>query len=199
MRIGRKGGRPGLIYARLFLEFFRAGLFAVGGGLATIPFLFDIGARTGWYSAADLTNMIAVSESTPGPLGVNMASYVGFSVAGVPGCVVATLGLVAPCYLCILIVIRMLRQFQGNRKVDSVFYGLRPASTAMIAAAGIGVAELSLFSLDLFQTTGRPVDLVQWKALALAAVLLVCTRCWKKVHPVVWIALSAGAGILFQM
>lgn len=183
----------------LFLEFFRAGLFAVGGGLATVPFLFDIGARTGWYSAAELTDMIAVSESTPGPVGVNMASYVGFSVAGVPGCIIATLGLIAPCYLCILIVIRMLRQFQGNQKVGGVFYGLRPASTAMIAAAGIGVAELSLFSVSRFQATGRPMDLVQWKALLLAAGLLMCTRLWKKVHPVAWIALSAAVGIVFQL
>lgn len=188
-----------MICLRLFLEFFHTGLFAIGGGLATVPFLFDMSARTHWFTEAELTNMIAVSESTPGPLGVNMATYVGFSVAGIPGCIAATLGLVMPCYLSILLVIRVLRQFQNSRTVAGVFYGLRPASTAMIAAAGLGVAELSLLSLDRFSITGRVVDLVNWKCLLLAAVLWACVRLWKKVHPIAWIALSAVVGVVFQL
>ena len=188
-----------MIYLRLFLEFFRTGLFAIGGGLATVPFLFDMGARTGWFTDAQLTDMIAVSESTPGPLGVNMATYVGWLVAGVPGCVAATLGLVTPCYLCILLVIRMLRRFRSSRAVESAFYGLRPASTALIAAAGLGVAQLALLTLDRFHATGLAVDLVNWKCLLLAAAVFVCTRLWKKVHPVVWIGLSAAAGVVFQL
>ena len=92
-----------MILLRLFYEFFKTGLFSVGGGLATIPFLQDIGQRTGWFTDADLTTMIAVSESTPGPMGVNMATYVGFETAGLPGAVVATLGLITPSIIVIII------------------------------------------------------------------------------------------------
>ena len=81
-----------MTYLRLFWEFFKTGLFAVGGGMATVPFLKNIGLATGWYSQTDLMNMLAVSESTPGPIGINMATYVGFTVAGIPGAVIATIG-----------------------------------------------------------------------------------------------------------
>ena len=93
-----------MIYLQLFYNFFMTGLFAIGGGLATIPFLTDMGARTGWFSAGELANMIAISESTPGPMGVNMATYVGFHLGGVPGGIIATLGLVCPSILVILII-----------------------------------------------------------------------------------------------
>ena len=81
-----------MIYLRLFFEFFKVGLFSVGGGLATIPFLTDLGQRTGWFTSGQLADMIAISESTPGPLGVNMSTYVGFNTAGMMGVIVATLG-----------------------------------------------------------------------------------------------------------
>lgn len=87
-----------MIYLQLFFEFFKAGLFAIGGGLATIPFLTDIGQRTGWFTSGELANMIAISESTPGPMGVNMATYVGFHTGGIAGGVIATLGLVCPLH-----------------------------------------------------------------------------------------------------
>ena len=137
-----------MLLIRLFFEFFRAGLFAVGGGLATIPFLSDMGARTGWFSAGELADMIAVSESTPGPLGVNMASYVGFNVGGPVGCVAATLGLVAPSILIILIIARFLVKFRQSRVVEAVFYGLRPASTALITVAGLEVVRMALLRLE---------------------------------------------------
>ena len=127
-----------MIYLKLFYEFFKTGLFAVGGGLATLPFLSDMADRTGWFTQAQLADMLAVSESTPGPVGVNMATYVGFETAGVLGAVVATLGLVTPSVIVILIVASFLKAFRSNRFVDAAFYGLRPASTAMVASAGIG-------------------------------------------------------------
>ena len=119
---------------QLFIEFFKTGLFAVGGGLATLPFLQDMAVRTGWFTTAQLADMVAVSESTPGPIGVNMATYVGFTVAGVPGALVATLGLIAPSIIIILIIAAFLQAFRNNRFVNAAFYGLRPASTAMVAA-----------------------------------------------------------------
>ncbi len=187
-----------MIFLQLFYEFFKTGLFAVGGGLATLPFLNDMADRTGWFTRAQLADMLAVSESTPGPIGVNMATYVGFITAGLPGALVATLGLVAPSIIVILIIAAFLKAFRDNRFVDAAFYGLRPASTAMVAAAGLGVVVLSL--LDTAVPFGP--DFFHWKAIALAAVLLVLTR-WvprvKDLHPIVFIGLGAAAGILLKL
>ena len=190
-----------LLYLRLFYEFFKTGLFAVGGGMATIPFLTDMSQRTGWFTAGQLADMIAVGESTPGPIGVNMATYVGFTTAGVPGAVIATVGLVTPSVIIILIVARFLQAFRQNRYVDAVFYGLRPCSVGLIAAAGMSVVILSLLNTELFAATGNVADLFRWKCLILAAVLLVCTR-WvpkvKDLHPIVMILASAVVGAVFR-
>ena len=121
-----------MIFLRLFIEFFKTGLFAVGGGMATLPFLSDMGVRTGWFTSAQLADMVAVSESTPGPIGVNMATYVGFETGGIPGAVIATLGLVAPSIIVILIIAQFLKAFRNSKYVDRAFYGVRPASTAAI-------------------------------------------------------------------
>ena len=181
-----------MILLRLFFEFAKTGLFAVGGGLATIPFLQDLGARTGWFSAADLSTMIAVSESTPGPIGVNMATYVGFLTGGVPGAVTATVGLIAPSVIVILIVAAFLQAFRDSKYVAGAFYGLRPASTALITAAGLVVVR------ETFWLTG---GVLFWQGIILAAVLLVLTR-WvrqtKNWHPIVFIGLSALVGVVFR-
>lgn len=185
-----------MILLRLFYEFFKTGLFAVGGGMATIPFLQNIGATTGWFTDADLTTMIAVSESTPGPIGVNMATYVGFVTRGIPGAIISTLGLVTPSVIVILIIAAFLKAFRHNRYVEAAFYGLRPASTAMVAAAG-----LSVVAITLLNTGAAGLAIVNWKALALAAVILVLTR-WVKptkgLHPIVFILASAVVGVVFN-
>ena len=130
-----------MLYLQLFWEFFKTGLFAVGGGLATLPFLQDMADRTGWFTHAQLADMLAVSESTPGPIGVNMATYVGFTTGGVGGALVATIGLVTPSVIVILIVAAFLKAFRDSKWVNAAFYGLRPASTALVAAAGISVVR----------------------------------------------------------
>lgn len=189
-----------MILLRLFWEFFKTGLFAVGGGMATLPFLYDMSARTGWFTQARLADMIAVSESTPGPIGVNMATYVGFETAGVPGAVIATLGLICPSIIIILLIARVLKQFRESKTVDAVFYGLRPCSIALIAAAGLLVARVTFLNQDALAAGFSLAELLRWKELLLAAVLLVLTRFvkpLKKLHPVVFIALSAIVGILF--
>ena len=189
-----------MIYLRLFYEFCKAGLFAVGGGLATVPFLAAMGQSTGWFTAGDLADMIAVSESTPGPLGVNMATYVGFEVGGVPGAAAATLGLIFPSIVIIVIIAAFLRKFRDSKYVEYVFDGLRPASTGLIAAACWGVIAICL--LQVGAVNGALVHFsLNWQLLILAAVVFGCTN-WeklKKVHPIVWIALSAGACILFRL
>ena len=190
-----------MVYLQLFWEFFKTGLFAVGGGLATLPFLQDMADRTGWFTHAQLADMLAVSESTPGPIGVNMATYVGFTTAGIPGAVIATLGLVAPSIIIILIIAKVLAAFRQNKYVDAAFYGLRPCSVGLIAAAGLLVVKLAVFNFDLYRQTGVFADLFNWKALLLAAVLIVLTRYvkpLKKLHPVFFILGSAAVGALFS-
>lgn len=189
-----------MLYLRLFLEFFKTGLFAVGGGMATLPFMYDLSDRSGWFTHAQLADMIAVSESTPGPIGVNMATYVGFTVGGIPGSVIATLGMITPSIIIILIIARVLKAFRENQYVDSAFYGLRPCSMALIAAAGVLVVKITLFDLDAFGVSGAILDLFNFKAWALAALLLVLTR-WvkqtKKLHPILFIVFSAVVGMAF--
>lgn len=189
-----------MIFLRLFFEFFKTGLFAVGGGMATLPFLYAMSDSTGWFTHAQLADMIAVSESTPGPIGVNMATYVGFTTAGVPGALCATLGLVTPSVIVILLVARALKAFRSNKYVDAAFYGLRPCSVGLIAAAGVLVVKVSLFNTELFSQTGILTDLFNLKALLLAAVILLLTRYvkpTKSLHPVFFILLSAAAGVIF--
>ena len=190
-----------MILLRLFYEFFKTGLFAVGGGMATLPFLYDISTRTCWYTHEKLADMIAVSESTPGPIGVNMATYVGFETAGIPGAVIATLGLVTPSIMIILLIARALKAFRENPYVEAGFYGLRPCSVGLIAAAGFLVVKLALLNTTLYETSGQLADLFNFKALVLATVRLVCTRYIKKLkglHPIVFILASAVVGIVFS-
>jgi chromate transporter len=190
-----------MIFLRLFWEFFKTGLFAVGGGMATIPFLSEMAERTGWFSQAMLADMIAVGESTPGPIGVNTATYVGYTVAGIPGGLVATFGLVLPSFLIILIVAAFLKAFRTNKYVERFFYGIRPASVGMIGAACVAVMRLCLVDTEAFAAGGGLRDLLNWKGLALFAVIWVLTnfvKRTKKLHPVIFIACSAAVGIVFR-
>ena len=189
------------LYLQLFWEFFKTGLFAVGGGMATLPFLYDISNKTGWFTHAQLADMVAVSESTPGPIGVNMATYVGFVTGGVGGAVVATLGLIAPSILVILIIAAFLKAFRDSKYVDGAFYGLRSASTALIASALVTVAKVAFFSSQNFGDLTAVLHGVEWKAVVLAAVLLLLTRYVPRVkswHPIVFIGLSAAVGVIFR-
>lgn len=195
-----------MMYLQMFFEFFKTGLFAVGGGMATIPFLYEMSAKTGWFSSDDLANLIAVGESTPGPIGVNMATYVGFvngmnhdGIGGaILGALTATLGLITPSVIIILIIAAILKSFRNNRYVESAFYGLRPASTGLIAAAGISVILSNLF----FSGQASLLRTINWKGWVLAIVLWLLTNVvkpTKKLHPIVFIGLAALVGIVFQM
>lgn len=190
-----------MLYFQLFYEFFKAGLFAIGGGMATLPFLYDISDKTGWFTHGQLADMVAISESTPGPIGVNMATYVGFTTGGIPGAVIATLGLITPSIIIILIIAGFLKSFKDSKYVKSTFYGLRPASTGLIAAAGLTVAVLVLFQKELYAATGRLTDLISFRNILLMVVLYLFTAKIKKtrdLHPVVFIAASAVVGIVFR-
>ena len=182
---------------RLMAEFAKTGLFSVGGGLATLPFLYEMSNNTGWFTHADIADMIAISESTPGAIGINMSTYAGFKTAGIPGGILATVGLALPSVIIILIVAKFLEKFRTNRLVEGAFYGLRPASLAMITAAGLNVAKVALVSLDAYGATGSLGDLFLWKAIALGVVLFIAQKKLKW-HPVIFIAISAVVGIVLK-
>ena len=181
----------------LFYEFAKVGLFSVGGGLATVPFLQSMGEKTGWFTNAQLSTMIAVSESTPGPMGVNMATYVGYSISGIPGAIIATLGLITPSIAVIIIIAGFLQKFRQSKTVDAVCYGLRPASTALIASAGLSVA------MSVFWTVGGSAEheiSLHWPVILLSLVIFLAMqhKTLKKIHPVAFIAIAAVVGAVFQ-
>lgn len=182
---------------RLMLEFFKTGLFAVGGGLATLPFLYAMGEATGWFTTQDVANMIAVSESTPGPMGVNMATYVGYNIFGIPGGILASLSLVFPSLVIIVLISKVLDKFRDSKLVQDVFYGLRPASTGLIIAAGLGVAKIALLHVDNFVDTGNIFNLFNYKAILLAiAIYFIMKK--KDLHPILIVVISAVIGIIFK-
>lgn len=189
-------------YLRLMYEFAKTGLFAVGGGLATLPFLYEMAEKTGWFTKQDILNLVAISESTPGAIGVNMSTYVGNLLGtnflqGLLGGILATLALAAPSVVVIVLISKILGKFKQSPLVQGVFKGLRPASTGLIVAAGLSVAQMAL--LNTAAITGMNLESllygVNWKGLALAAALFFGVRKFKA-HPIVFIAIAAAAGIL---
>ena len=153
----------------LFFEFFKVGLFAVGGGLATLPFLYALSAKTGWFTPADIADMIAVSESTPGAIGLNMATFAGYLTGGVPGAVIATVGLTVPSIIVIL----------------------------LIAASGISVFAVTMLRLENYAAEGV-TGAIAWKAVIYGAILF-AAQDRLKWSPIVFIFISAAAGVIFRM
>ena len=172
-----------MTYLILFLEFFKIGLFAVGGGLATLPFLSELAGRYPWFDEAMLGNMIAVSQSTPGPIG---------------GVIIATVGLVTPSVIIIIIVAHVLNKFKESQAVQSIFYALRPAVTGLIAVAGFGVFKISVLTLDRFEITKNWADFFDFKALLLFVGLYILTNKTKK-HPILYIAIGAAIGVVIGL
>lgn len=198
-----------MILCKLFWEFCKTGLFAIGGGMATVPFLREIADKTGWFTAGQLADMIAVSESTPGPLGVNMATYVGYTVGlsqlgspwmGIVGAVAATLGLIFPSIVIVLCISFFLKRFRTSTLVDAALYGLRPASVALISAAGVEIVLFAILRVDSIYQIGAAQ--LSWKSVALAAGVYAGTNLipkLKKLHPIWFILLSAVVGVLLKM
>lgn len=176
-----------MIYLQLFWEFFKTGLFALGGGMATVPFLFDISAKTGWFTTSELANMIAVSESTPGPIGVNMATYVGYETAGLFGGIVATIGLAMPALIITVLIAKILTRIKDNPIVETVFKYLRPAV--------IGLILFALWQLLPLTFLGAEKNILILPVIAFA-VLLFCLLKFKKIHPIVWIGVGAIFGLI---
>ena len=180
---------------RLFWEFFKTGLFAVGGGLATIPFLTEMGEKFGWFDLETLSTMIAVSESTPGPIGINMATYVGFTVHGVFGALVSTLSLVLPSLIVICIIANFFNEFKNNKIVKEVFNGIKPAVIAFIVSACSGLFISTFLNLD---SGNDLLSLFNIKSFILMAVLFAIEHKYKKIHPIVIILIAIAAGVIFK-
>lgn len=178
----------------LMWEFFKTGLFAIGGGPATIPFLMDMAKKYPWFTMQELSDMIAISESTPGPIGLNMATYAGFKTLGLFGGIFSTLALVFPSIVIIIIIAKFLEGFQENRIVQAAFRGIRPAVTALIAAAVIRMIEVTLFS----EETGTLVPRYQSILLCVIIFLLLQWKKTKKMHPAMWFLIAAAAGVIFR-
>lgn len=184
-----------MIYLILAYEFFKIGLFSIGGGMATLPFLMDLTGKYDWFTISELTNMVAISESTPGPVGINMATYAGYNAAGVPGAIVATLALTAPAWIIIILIAKFLENFSENTNVKAAFYGIRPAVAALI---GYAVWELLKIALISAADGKIQVNLVN-AAVCVVVFALLQIKKLGKLHPLVWIAAGACVGIVLKM
>lgn len=183
----------------LFYEFFKIGLFAMGGGLATLPFLINFSEKyPQWLSIQDISNMIAISESTPGPLGINMATFVGNKIGtlsfgnaagGVCGAIITTFGEVLPSIIIIILIAKVLDRFQKNKIVQWAFYGIRATVIALIAYAAFQVYRVALFSGSSIKVT----------ECVIFVILLCLILNFKKLHPIVFIVIAAILGIAFRL
>ena len=184
-----------MIYLQLAFEFFKIGLFSVGGGMATLPFLMDLTTKYDWYTASELANMVAISDSTPGPVGINMATYAGYQAAGVAGSLAATLSLVAPALIIMIIIAKFLENFSENKTVKAAFYGIRPAVAALIGYAVWELLKIALITVENGSIEINYLNVV----ICLGTLCLLQIKKLGKLHPLVWIVAGAIVGIVFKM
>ncbi|MDR1836171.1 MAG: chromate transporter [Treponema sp.] len=178
----------------LYAEFFQMGLFAVGGGLATLPFFFRLADKYEWLNPEQIGNMLAIVQSSPGALGVNMSAQAGYYAAGIPGAVLAPLGLISPAIIVIVIAARMFAAFKENQIAAAVFTGLRPAATGLLTAAGFSAWKLSLYNPAF--TVWH--ELLRWKE-CLLLILLFLGISRLKFHPIIYVIISGAAGVVFKL
>lgn len=180
-----------MILLKIFYTFFRIGLFTFGGGYAMLPLVEEAVLSNGWLEESAIIDFIAISESTPGPFAVNMATYVGTSVAGIPGGILATLGVILPSFIIILIISRFYRAFKDSRLISGAMRGLKPATIGLIAAAVINMMR------TVFFPNGLAISSVATKEFAISAVIfgVMTVLALKKINPVLIIVISAAAGI----
>ena len=143
-----------IIYLKLFIEFFRIGLLSFGGGYATLPFLYHIAETQKWYSVDQLSDMIALSSITPGPVGVNVATFAGYSTAGIIGSLIATTAVILPSLIIVIIISKILCQFKSNKYVQSIIYTLKPAGCGLLAAVGVDMFVNHINLLGMFLLGG---------------------------------------------
>ena len=187
-----------MIYLRLAYEFFVIGLFAVGGGMATLPFLYRLADKTGWFTAKFVTDMVVVSESTPGPIGINMATYIGFSVAGMLGGIIATVSIIAPAIIIVTLLSKTIEKYQKHPIVRDGFYAVRPAVVGIIGAGFYHVLANVMFNVSLYEQTKLIRDLITKKEVILFIIFFVLMRKFH-LHVMFYICLAAIAGIILKL
>lgn len=180
----------------LFIEFVQIGLFAVGGGMATVPFLLNLADKYDWYTVAEFADMVAVSQSTPGPLGINMATYGGYNAAGFIGSLVATFGLVLPALVIIMIIAGFMDNFSEHKIVKAVFLGIRPIVAALVLYAVWELCVLSLFEVN---SLGNMIPNLTSIFICFCFFAVMQVKKFKKIHPIVWIFLGGIVGIVLQL
>lgn len=185
-------------YLLLIYEFMKTGLFAIGGGMATLPFLMNMAIRYPWFTVDELMNMVAISESTPGAIGVNMATYVGYTTGGLLGGILATLALVAPSIVIIIIISKFMEKFNEHKIVRHGFYGLRPATAGLIAGAMVEVFKVSFLKVSEVLSLGELFNSLDIKSIILYIVLLFGVVKLEKIHPIYFIIIGAVVGIVFK-
>ncbi len=186
-----------MIYLNLFLTFFQIGLFTFGGGYAMISLIREKALAFGWLTEEELLNIIAVSESTPGPIAVNMATFVGSTQGGVLGSLVATLGVVLPSFIIILLIASLIRNFLKYKGVQAFLGGVRPCVVALILATAVTMLMSTLFGFATIESSFTP----DYKGLAIFALLLLTAFIFKKARkkkpsPILMLFISAGLGML---
>ena len=187
-----------MIYLKLFLTFFEIGMFTFGGGYAMISLIRDKALSLGWLTEAELLNMIAVSESTPGPIAVNMATFVGSTQGGVLGSLVATLGVVLPSFIIILLISALIRNFLKYRGVQAFLRGVRPCVVSLILATALTLLLSTLLGITTVDGGFTP----DVRAIIIFAILVALSLVWKKLKkkkpsPILMILISAGLGMVF--
>lgn len=184
----------------LFFTFFKIGLFTIGGGYAMIPMIQAEVSEKGWLTMTQLVDFIAIAESTPGPFAVNIATYVGARTLGVGGAALATFGVVLPSFVIILVIARFFMAFQDNQYVKGALNGLRPAVVGLVAAAAFSIAVENLFPRFSFSHLPESLSSVNFIGLVVfIIVFLISVFPKKKLHPIFFILISAGLGIVFCM
>ncbi len=184
----------------LFLIFFYVGLFTIGGGLVAITIMKQLIVERGLIDSVTFVNMISISESTPGPIGVNMANYIGNNFYGFWGGIVTTLGEILPSIICILIIARLFAKFSEKPVVKAAFVTLRPASTGVILVAALEVFQIALLNITLNIDGIRMVqsiaDVFKWKQCIFYVVSILALR-FIKISPLLLIVIGAVFGISF--
>jgi chromate transporter len=178
----------------LFARFFKIGLFAVGGGYATLPFLYEIANKEAWLSVEKIGDMLAVAQSLPGAIGVNLSVYTGFQRSGIPGGLIAALGVISPSIILAIVIARILNTFKESSLAAALFSGLRPAGAGLLSAAALGVLAVSLLNPAAETLAGMP----RWREWALFAAIFLLIRLLKR-HPVVYITLAGLAGAVLEL
>lgn len=182
------------LHLLLFYEFCKIGTFALGGGYATLPFLYHLQSQYNWFTIDELTNMIAVSNITPGPIGINMATYTGFTTAGIVGSIIATSALVCVPFCMTITITKLFTKFQENKYVLDIFSGLRPAACALLASIGIKLLYQSVIQNKIEWSSPIQIDM---DALILFLIMFIPFMFTKK-NPLLAIIIGALGGIIIK-